>query len=122
MPDSLKNYPDMNFGYLFKKENHLDSLFTQDDIEFFISQSENCKETDWNLTMRNIRFEEPTSFHPDHTTWSFSIPFFSVDRKKVIINELFYCGIACGGSVYFIYRKKDDNTWVFIKKVNETAE
>jgi hypothetical protein len=108
--------------FLFKKENHLDSLFSADDILFFISQVEKTKSKDWKLKAKNIKLETPVSFHPDHTTWSYSIPYFSLDRKKVIIVEAFYCGLVCGGGAYYIYEKTTGNNWMFLKKVNEWAE
>lgn len=122
LPDSLKSDFWANNFYLFKKDNHLDSLFSDADITFLISQAEKIKSQVWELKLKRIKLETPTSFHPDHTTWSYSIPYFSADRKKVIIIEAFYCAVVCGGGAYFIYKKKDDNTWEFIKKVNEWAE
>ena len=111
-----------NTYFLFKKENHLDSIFSADDISFFTSQAEKTKSKVWTPEAENFQLETPVSFHPDHTTCSYSIPYYPVDRKKVIIIEAFYCGIVCGGGAYYIYGNRSSNGWMLLKKVNEWVE
>jgi hypothetical protein len=120
--DSTATDSRSNPYFLFKKENHLDSIFSADDISFFTRQVEKTRNKVWKLEAKNLQLETPVSFHPDHTTWSYSIPYYSVDRQKVIIVEAFYCGIVCGGGAYYIYGNRSANGWILLKKVNEWAE
>ena len=56
------------------------------------------------------------------TIFVYSLPLFSIDKKKAIIIKGFYCGFLCGGSAYYVYSKNDKNEWHVIKEFNVFGE
>lgn len=109
-------------GYLFKKKNYTDSLFSVDDIDFLIEQADKTINASWEFDWPNVSLKDTLALHPKNTIFSYSLPLFSVDRNKVIIIKAFYCGLVCGGGAYYIYKRRSAGEWELMKAINEWAE
>jgi hypothetical protein len=78
----------------------------------------------WELKIKGVKLvnERIGDYHPKHTLWSYSLPMFSLDKRYVIIQAAFYCGIVCGGGGSELYKRENGNTWIKVKQLDEWAE
>jgi hypothetical protein len=107
--------------------NNLDTIFSREDIDFFKKQIRGIrKRLYWKTKFANTVFDDDPELdstnHTKLTVYNYSIPLFSIDRKKVIIIKRFYCGFLCGGGAYNLYIKNTENTWVLFKQMNVWGE
>lgn len=126
---NLANFIFHNFKTSNNREisNHLDTIFSRGDIDFFKKQIDGLRKRKyWKTKFTNTVFDDDPKLdstnHTKLTVYNYSIPLFSVDRKKVIIIKRFYCGFLCGGGSYNLYIKSTENTWVLIKRMNVWGE
>ena len=107
--------------------NHLDSLFSRKDIDFFYTQIKGQKKKEnWHKSFTNSILVDNVELDSNHyakqVMYSYSLPLFSFDKKRVIIIKGFYCGFLCGGGAYYIYERDNDNNWLLLRKINEWGE
>jgi hypothetical protein len=103
---------DYRMTYLFKKENELNTIFTEKDIKYLQKQSNSIRTTEWKINFKNAKVSKRRK-----KTHIYSIPLFSKDRKHVIIYKEFWRGLENSIGGYYIYQKIDGN-WKLIKRVN----
>jgi len=106
---------------------HLDTIFSRQDIDFFKTQIEGLQgEKNWKREFKHTFFDDAPELNErnltQHTIYDYSIPLFSVDKKKVIVIKHFYCGLLCGGGAYELYIKNANNKWKLVKKMYEWGE
>lgn len=105
---------------------HVDSLFSRKDIDYFLKQIKCQKETEWFDDFKNVEMIESITMDSlnrvERTVNYYSIPLFSVDKRRVIIMNAFFCGLLCGGGKYLVYEKTGDNKWKKIREINVWAE
>ena len=107
--------------------NNIDTFFSRDDIDFFNTQLKGFrKRFYWKKSFINSFFiDEPelnANNYAKQTMYSYSIPLFSLDKKRAIIIKSFFCGFLCGGGGYYIYEMREDSQWELIKIINRWGE
>jgi hypothetical protein len=107
--------------------NHLDTLFSRKDIDFFYQQIKGLrKNTQWKKAFKNSVLVDDAELDADRNAvnimYSYSLPLFSADKRRVMIIKSFFCGLLCGGGAYYIYEKDQGNNWHLIRSVNEWGE
>ena len=110
---------------IFAYKNHLDSFLTENDANNFIDQIRNQITYKWNFKIKNIKlFDEVELFDNklDKVLYSYSLPLFSIDKRRVIIIQAFFCGLVCGGGEYCLYEKQYNSSWKKIWSFNNWAE
>jgi hypothetical protein len=102
----------------------LKEFFNKEDSSFFIKQLEAIKKDTWGqrLGRNKLIIKTPKGDNPGLTIFSFSIPLFSVNKRRAVVIEAFYCGLLCGGGAYYICELQKDGTWKKVKKFSEWAE
>lgn len=106
------------------QDSTINKFFNKADIDVFKTEMQGLKKDVWNYTftdailIKNI----PYSSTPSATIFSYSMPLFSFDKKRVLVIEGFYCGVACGGGAYYIYKQQTNGNWLIIKKFKEWSE
>lgn len=126
--------------FIFKRQVHrgkvytngLDSIFSRADIDFFLNQIESF--TSWNTWIRPFKnsslireadMADKNDYHKvkdGKVVFIYSLPLFSIDKRKAIIIKGFYCGFLCGGHGYYVYSLNEKNEWVMIKEFNVVGE
>ena len=106
---------------------HLDTFFSRQDIDFFLEQIKKSKKRNtWKKAFINSTLvdnvELDSNNRVESVMYSYSLPLFSFDKRKVIIIKGFFCGLVCGGGATYIYERTNTNEWQLIKKLNEWAE
>jgi hypothetical protein len=105
-------------GYFDFEYNALD-----DSIVYHIDTTAQKLKYKWELKIKGIKLvDEPGDFHPKNTTFFYSLPRFSLDKKYLIIQTAFYCGLVCGGGESILYKRQSGNTWAKVKQFGEWAE
>ncbi len=107
--------------------NHLDSIFSRKDIDFFYKQIKGqTKISTWLQSFVNSTLvdnvELDSNRYAKQVMYSYSLPLFSFDRRRAIIIKGFYCGFLCGGGAYYIYERDNGNKWRLLRKINEWGE
>ena len=132
--DSSKNAKFWEYS-VFNKSNHVDSLISKNEAKYFANQIAHQKFMQWEYkfpyhTIMNypkvtkdkrynmIVLDSVNKIY--QPVWAYSLPVFSVDKKKVIIIERFYCGIVCGGGSFNLY-EKHGNAWRKLKEFSKWA-
>jgi hypothetical protein len=102
------------------------TLFSAGDRIFLRKQVAGAKSLYWKkqfpntLLISEARLGRPKQLK--NTIFSYSLPVFSIDGKRALILDNFFCGMVCGGSAYYICEFRDDGKWKVIKKFGELAE
>jgi len=106
------------------RDSTLNKFFTGADISFLVKQIKNIKKDKWEHKFPAARLirEIPDGSTQSTAIFSYSIPLLSVDKKKALVIEGFYCGLLCGGGAYYIFELQIDGSWKRIKKFKEWAE
>lgn len=102
------------FQYLFKYDKCIDPILNKADIEFIKYQFQSIKDTSWHKTFDNsklIRQNEAAAY------CTYSIPFFTEDRKFVIVKVDSYNHMFGSGG-FDIYQKTGEKTWKFICRLH----
>jgi len=108
--------PYENEIFLYHEKNDLDLIFNKDDQEFIYKQFVSIKDSIW-----HTRFSKSKLLSKKNKTnnyYAYSVPLFSIDKKKVIFYRVFHCGNECAYGEYYIYSKINKNDWILIKSVN----
>lgn len=110
--DTIKSsYIDSLFRNFYIKGKGLDEIFMQANREFYFNQNVAIKDTIWHQRFDKSRLIK-NKICPNR--YYYSIPLFSLDKKIVIINKIYYCGSECAYGGYYIYKKVDNDKWEFI--------
>lgn len=114
----INNYEDPyeNKMFLYHKKNDLDLIFNKDDQEFIYKQFINIKDSIWQTKFAKSKLLSKK--HKINNYYSYSVPLFSIDKKKVILYRIFHCGDECAYGGYYIYSKINENDWMLIKSIN----
>jgi hypothetical protein len=110
-PDSLQYDLGYELNFLYKKENHLETLFSDQDTAYFLEQFKAMKPTLWN-GIDNLRVSTRRK-----NAFGYSVPIFSKNKAFVIVYKSEYRGPESGKGAYYIY-KKTANGWLFVKAIN----
>jgi hypothetical protein len=103
--------------YLYKSRGGLDTLFTQKDRDFHYKQFTEIKDNVWHKQFSKSKLlifnkqVRPNRYY-------YSIPLFSMDKKYVVVNRVYYCGPLCAHGGCFVFRKLDNDQWEFVTAVN----
>ena len=109
---------------------NLDTLtFSRADINFFLKQIEGfTKNTFWKKPFKKSVLVDKPEYKSNNyrqvksVVFNYSIPIFSLDKKKAILIKHFFCGLLCGGSGYYFYEMNTHNEWKLVKEFNVLAE
>lgn len=103
--------------YLFQTRRGTDNLFDKQDREFMFEQFTAIKDTVWHSRFSKSKLlKHKKQLRPNR--YYYSIPLFSVDKKYVILQRIYYCGSLCAHGGYYVYRRLDDKNWEFITAEN----
>ena len=95
----------ISFKTKFYRFLNKDTLFTNEDITFLSQQYEAEKHSVWETKYEGATFKKKFG----RNVHEFTIPLFSIDKKKVMFWKYFYCGRLCAHACVFIYEKEDDH-------------
>ena len=98
------------FQYIFKTDVCVDFLFQSSDISYFQHQFQSIKDSIWHKSMNQswiIHQNERSTY------FTYSIPFFTADRKFVIVKVDFHNHLFGSGG-FDIYQKIGKDSWKFI--------
>jgi hypothetical protein len=115
----INRYPHFNTDgqYLYQPQDETDTIFKQKDREFLFSQFIAIQDTIWhNKFSKSKLLTTKKQRRPNR--YYYSIPLFSHDKKYVVIRRQYYCGDLCAHSGYYVYRRIEDNKWIFVTAVN----
>lgn len=106
---------------------HLDTIFSREDIDFFKKQIQGLRNRKyWKFKFENTIFDDEPELdstnHTKKTIYNYSVPLFSVDKRKVIIIKRFYCGFLCGGGSCMLFVKNFNNRWVLTREMHQWGE
>lgn len=102
------------FMYLFKRKNHMDTLFSAEDKTFLLEQCRAQKDTLWNSNFKNVKIERTSRINQ----YYYSMPIFSKNRKVALVRKMFYCGNLCAYGGILVLVKEEIGTWRLLKTVN----
>lgn len=107
----------VDFMYLYKSKQGMDTLFTPQDKEFIFKQFNALKDSVWHKpfsgsVLLTQRKQKATG------EYLYAVPLFSLDRRHVIVRHVYYCGSHCAYGGYYIYRKLEQKKWELVKVVN----
>ena len=106
-------------------ENALDKYFSAENKLYLIKQTQKPKSKKWKNKFEHVNLIYEQWLNSENQTnkiaYTFSLPLFSIDKRRVLIYSGFFCGLLCGGSAFEIYEKQNDQ-WRLLEKVNEMAE
>src|SRR5437773_6045055 len=75
-------------GNIFIYNNHLDTIFDEEDANFFAKQINNQKADLWNLKLKTIKLLDEVQLDKNNRTdkvlYSYSLPLFSLNKQRVI--------------------------------------
>jgi hypothetical protein len=119
-PDRIKdNSKTYIRDFLFYKNNKwLDTVFSNNDREFLFIQFNSQLDTVWRHKFKNSKLLKTKKQGRDNRYY-LTLPLFSLDRKYVIIREIYYCGSLCAHGAYKIFRRRNDEGWEFIGSLYE---
>lgn len=118
------NKENMGFPFAFKDDSlqivRLDSLFSKIDIEYIFSQKKAFEA----FTLSSDVLQGKTLISVDSiekfkTYISVSLPLFNKAKNLAIVRFSYYCGMLCGYSNVYIY-KKQEGVWMRIKVIQES--
>ena len=122
LPDSaaLRDY---RFAQnIFQPKNQLQNYFSSNDAAFFVQQVKRIRSKKWNLNLAEVEVYDKLNAGKSPTIKSFnaySLPVFSINKNYVIIIEGHYCGLACGGGEYILFKREEGNSWQAIRRFNQ---
>ncbi len=88
----------------------LDSIFSAKDYLFFTKQNSSRLKSDWKFDFFDNSITNSKYNH------YLMLPLFSINKKYVIIKDLFYCGQGCGEFFITLY-KKSSNGWEYLSEL-----
>ncbi len=114
----INNYEDQfeNEKFLYQEENDLHLVFKKDDQQFIYKQFTSLKDSIWHTEFSKSKLISQKNKRTNY--YAYSIPLFSIDKKKAVIYCIFYCGDECAYGGYFIYSKINETDWILIKDIN----
>lgn len=123
----ISNKDGMPFIFYFKEDSlkllGLDTFFTDDDIKFIFSQKEQFNKFSINQdrTKNKTIISSDSLRHLNHESFStISFPLFNITKDIFIIRTTYNCGVLCGHSGTYIYKKKNSR-WVLMKIFQESV-
>lgn len=87
-----------------------DSIFTKEDEDFMVKQIKSIKDTIWRKRIPGAIRKKKCN----NKCFDYSLPLFSKDKKHVIVQRGYQCGLLCAYSGKFIYRRTDKNRWELV--------
>lgn len=104
------NYP----KYLFKGGN-IDTLFSEEDRNYFFEQFIANMNTVWEHKIKNGQIKK---WSTTKYVYYYSVPLFSPDRKYVMMKKFFYCGNVCAYGGTYLYKKISPKKWELVEILN----
>lgn len=107
---------------IFQPTNQLQKYFSSNDAAFFVQQVKRIRSKKWNLNLAEVELYDKLNAGKSPTIKSFyaySLPVFSINKNYVIIIESHYCGLACGGGEYILFKREEGNSWQAIRRFNK---
>ncbi len=102
--------------YLYKPQRGIDTLFGNEDKEFHRQQSLAIKDSLWHGKFKRSKLlRRKKQVIPNR--WYYSIPLFSLDRKYVVVQRVYYCGSLCAHGGCYIYKRRNDGSWEGVRAV-----
>jgi len=98
--------------YIYDIKSGTDTIFKKEDRDFLFLQFNSIKDTIW-----HDNFSQSELTQKALNAHFYSIPLFSLDRNYVIISKEYYCGSECAYGGIFVYRRINENIWVFVTSV-----
>ncbi|WP_156032840.1 hypothetical protein [Prevotella sp. 10(H)] len=102
--------------YLFKKSSGLDTLFNQEERNFFYEQYISIKDSVWHQGMSGKKMISAKKKDDTNVNY-YSIPLFSRNKEYVLIYKVYICGYECSYGKYYLY-KFDVDRWRFLMSLN----
>lgn len=107
-----------------------DTIFTKQDIDFFKTQINTCRNFKWTSNkVEGARIVSNRKLHrlyKNYKNWDrfheecgksilgYSVPIFTCDRSKLVFYRSTYCGALCGGGQISVF-EKINGKWTYLK-------
>lgn len=86
--------------YLFITINNLDTIFSEEDINYLINQTKSINHNQWENNFTNNKISKKRK-----NRIIYSLPLFSIDKKHVIIYKELWKGKENARGCYYLYEK-----------------
>jgi hypothetical protein len=119
--DRKKGIQDISSSnYLFPGQRDwkwIDTIFSKEDREYLYQQFNSQKDTIWKTNFRKTKLSKEIK-QKKPNRYYISLPLFSLNKKYVIIKQVYYCGSLCAYREFKIYRRKGDDSWEYVGSAN----